>query len=115
MTYASFYLSMLDELKRLNNEDFGLLVRCLMQYAETGTEPEGLGNIAVYFDIYKGKIDIQRKAAVDKSNAQSERAKNVGARIRSRYRAMPKNATAYHGIPRHPMECRTMPRMPLKL
>ena len=106
MIYASFYLSILDELRRLPDDQFGHLVRCLLQYAETGEEPcdDELSDIATYFDIYKKQIDAQREAASDKSKKQSENAKK-----RWHKDDMPNDANACHGMPDNANACQSMP------
>lgn len=114
MQYASFYLTMLDELKRMNDTNFGRLVRALMEYAETGIEPENIDDIGVYFDIYKGKIDIQREAHEKKQSTQSENAKkrwhkNDVQSDSAEQTAMQNDAAGCDGMPRHATECQEMP------
>lgn len=71
--YMCAYHSMLDGTKKLTDEEFGQLMRGLLEYSVTGEEPEELPDkVQVAFDIYSGQIDRDNESYKAKCKSNRE-------------------------------------------
>ena len=79
--YLKLFVDCLEKYQKLNDTEFGRLVRAALHYKETGAEPVDLGREALLWDGMRLDIDRDNERYSDVVNARSEAGKK-GAKAR---------------------------------
>lgn len=62
VTYLKLFVDCLDKYQKLNDSEFGRLVRAALRYKATGAEPDDLGREALLWDGMRLEIDRDNEA-----------------------------------------------------
>lgn len=80
-SYLKLFLDCLEKYQRLDDAEFGRLIRAALAYKSTGTSPTGLGREELLWDGLRMEIDRDNESYADKVRARSEAGK-LGAASR---------------------------------
>ena len=80
-TYLKLFVDCLEKYQKLNDTEFGRLVRSALRYKATGEEPVDLGRESLLWDGMRLDIDRDNERYSDVVNARSEAGKK-GAKVR---------------------------------
>ena len=79
--YLKLFVDCLEKYQKLNDTEFGRLVRSALRYKATGEEPADLGREALLWDGMRLDIDRDNDAYAKKTEARSDAGKK-GAMVR---------------------------------
>lgn len=80
-TYLKLFVDCLEKYQKLNDTEFGRLVRAALRYKAEGTEPNDLGREALLWDGMRLDIDRDNESYLKKSQIRSDAGKR-GAEAR---------------------------------
>ena len=80
-TYLKLFVDCLEKYQKLNDTEFGRLVRAALRYKATGAEPDDLGREALLWDGMRLDIDRDNESYSAIANARAEAGKK-GAKAR---------------------------------